>query len=431
MNLETISDYYNWFVNPRHENVTPLGRWVWFTWRQRITATGRVLLLVLLVAGTVSSVIGVTTPLYFFAVFLFMFFLVGRMAVLIFGPRVQVHRSLPERCAAGAVVRVQAQVKNTGMLGVFDLGVSERMPHMSIELSDEVTYLDYLAPGRSTRLEYTLEPGRRGVYDFKGPVAITAFPFGVYNHSRKFDAPARMIVYPRFMPLADVDLPTGRRHQPGGLQMVSHVGDSEEFLGNREYRPGDRLRDIHYQSWARVGFPVVREYRQEYLCRIAMIVDTFVPGRGIVSGAARRDLEAGLSLAAAIADVLSRREYVIDIFAAGPDLYHFQAGRSLAYLDNILDILACIEPCRHNPFTAIAPVIMEEISQISTAVVVMLDWNREREEFVRSLSQFGVAIKAFVVRSGEPTFDPSGFVTTAGPVKVLTPEQVTAGIDRL
>ena len=145
MKLEAVTDYYNWFVNPRHESVTPLGRWVWFTWRQRITATGRVLLLILLVAGTVSSVIGVTTPLYFFSITIFMVLLIGRIAVLIFGPRVQVRRGLPERCAAGAVVRVFAQVKNTGRLGVFDLGVSERMPHMSIELGDEVTYLDYLA----------------------------------------------------------------------------------------------------------------------------------------------------------------------------------------------------------------------------------------------------------------------------------------------
>jgi uncharacterized protein (DUF58 family) len=137
-----------------------------------------------------------------------------------------------------------------------------------------------------------------------------------------------------------IDLPVGRKYQPGGLHLVSHVGDSEEFIGNREYRPGDRLRDIHHAAWARTGFPIVREFQEEYLCRIAMIVDTLAPPRDT---AARQDLEAALSLAAAIADALSRQEYVVDLFAAGPDLYHFQAGRGLAYLDNILDILACLE----------------------------------------------------------------------------------------
>jgi len=428
MQLEQLIDYAREFAAPQHESVSPLGRWVLFTWRRRITANGRMLLIVLLVSGPVSAAIGIGMPLYYFSVFLFMLLLVGRLGGLLFGPRVELKRDLPERCAAGAEIRVYATVRNRGYLSVFDLAASERMPHMSIELADQPEYVDCLPAGAAGELTYTLRPTLRGVYDFKGPVAMTVFPLGVYHHTRNFADSRRMLVYPRFMPLQAVDLPVGRKHQPGGLQMVSHVGDSEEFLGNREYRPGDRLRDIHHTAWARVGFPVVREFQQEYLCRIAMICDTFLPHQG---RRARRDLEAALSLSAAIADVLSRREYVIDIFAAGPDLYHFQAGRSLAYLDNILDILACIEPCRQSPFATIAPAIMEEIGEISTAVMVFLDWNAERETFVRSIREHGVEVKILVVRSSPPTFDPSGFPTAAGPIQVLTADQVETGVDRL
>ncbi len=421
MDLDAVVERVQDFVRPRPEKVSRLGRWIWFTWRRRITATGRMLLLVLLVVGPVSAVIGLHVPLYVFSVYLFALLLVGRLGGLLFGPRVEVWRQLPERCAAGATLRVHARVENQSRLAVFDLGVSERMPHMSIELEDRPTYLDVLGRGESATLTYTMVATARGAYDFKGPVATTVFPFGVYHHTRNFTAPHRMLVYPRFLPLAGVD-------QPGGLQMVSNVGDSEEFLGNREYRPGDRLRDIHHASWARVGFPVVREFQQEYLCRIAMVVDTFVPAE---ARRARADMEAGLSLAAAVADALSRQEYVIDIFAAGPDLYHFQAGRSLAYLDNILDVLACIEPCPESPFARIAPALMEEIGQISTAVMVFLDWNEERESFVRSLRAMGVAVKVVVVRNDPPRFDPTGFVTEAGPVQVFTPEEVEGGIGRL
>jgi hypothetical protein len=36
------------------------------------------------------------------------------------------------------------------------------------------------------------------------------------------------------------------------------------------------VRRIDFRSWARLGKPVVREYQEEYYCRIALILDTHV-----------------------------------------------------------------------------------------------------------------------------------------------------------
>lgn len=414
---------------PPPERMPPLSRQLYFLWRRRFTASGRMLLLVLLLTAPTSASVTINYPLYYFSIFVFSTVVVALLAGAVYKPRrVKIRRSLPERVAAGATVTVRATVTNAGRLPAYDLAVSEYRLHSAIWRDREPVYLDTLMPGETAEVTYTLTPTRRGAYDFQGPMAMTGFPFGLYNAIRFQTAPHRMLVYPRFTPLANVDLPVGRKHQPGGLQMVSHVGDSEEFLGNREYRPGDRLRDIHHAAWARQGYPVVREFQQEYLCRIAMIVDTYVPKH---DPDAEDALEAALSLSAAVADVLSRREYVIDIFAAGPDLYHFQAGRSLAYLDNILDILACIEGTHDNPFETLAPALSEELDQISTAVVVLMDWDEVRETFVRSLRDFGVAVKVILVRDEPPAFDPTGFVGEAGPVTVLTSEQARTGTERL
>src|SRR5262249_13032207 len=246
--------------------------------------------------------------------------------------------------------------------------------------------------------------------------------------TRDVRAPARLLVTPRFARLAAVDLPVGRKHQPGGLQLVSEVGDAGEFCGNREYRPGDRLRDVHHAAWARLGKPVVREFQQEYLCRIALVVDTQAARP---TNRAEAAFEAAISLGAGVADVLSREEYVVDIFAAGPDLYHFQAGRSLAYLDDILDVLACVDSTRKDPFATLGPAIQEQLFQISTAVVLFLDWDHGRERFVRLLQDHGVAAKVVVVRDGPTTLDALGVVTGAGPITILTPAQVEAGAERL
>ena len=62
------------------------------------------------------------------------------------------------------------------------------------------------------------------------------------------------------------------------------------------------------------------------------------------------DFEAAVSITAAIAEHLARGEFVIDLFAAGTTSYHFQGGRSLAHLDDLLDILSCVDPVEEEPF---------------------------------------------------------------------------------
>ncbi len=421
----------------RINNITRLPRWLkefderW-TWRLRgywrSTPAGSMFSIVLGLSVPVTLYLRTRGPLYIFTVFLLTLLACAAVAKFIFRPRVEVDRDLPERCPAGAVLKIRARVRNRNWLPAFDLAVGEFRPDPSIRYSQQPEYLDCLQPRESAEVEYRFTPTRRGAYEFPGPVAMSAFPFGLYHHTRRFRQPRRMLVYPAFARLNEIALPVGRKHQPGGLQLVSNVGDSEEFLGNRGYLPGDRLRDIDYRAWARVGFPVVREYRQEYLCRVALIADTFCP---YSDAGAEDDLEALLSLAAGISDALSRQEYVIDIFAAGPDLYQLQAGRSLAYLDNILDLLACIAPCRTNPLATLAPALVEELAQISTAVIVLLDWDERRETFVRELRGAGLATKVVVVRGKPPTHDPLGYLAEAGAVTVLAPDDVKHGVDRL
>ena len=79
------------------------------------------------------------------------------------------------------------------------------------------------------------------------------------------------------------------------------------------------------------------------MLRAAVILDTHVPGGLGRAAQERRDaFERAVSVAAAVSDFMARQDYLVDIFAAGPNLYHLTAGRSLAYLDQILDILACV-----------------------------------------------------------------------------------------
>lgn len=398
-----------------------------YLWYDRLSVSGRLLFSAGLVAGSITLGEGTHRPVYILGFGLLSILLIDAVVSFVRGPTLEIVRILPDRGAAGATLEIRARVTNLGTRPAYDVAASEYLPprRTRAEISDYCAQID---PGETAELVYRLTPRQRGTYDFKAPLALAAAPLGTHHATQHPAAPHRLLVYPAFRPLAEVDLPVGLKHQPGGLALVSQVGESEEFLGNREYRPGDRLRDLDQAAWARVGRPVVREFQQEYLCRIALVVDTHV-AKGDAAGAMA--LEAAISLGAAVTDALSRQEYVIDLFAVGPDLYHLQAGRSLAYLDSILDILACIEACPENPFDTLGPAMADALDQISSAVVVLLDWDENRERFVSALSDRGIATKVVIVRDGPPRADPSGLVTAAGPVQVFSVDQARHGLERL
>ena len=197
-------------------------------------------------------------------------------------------------------------------------------------------------------------------------------------------------------------------------------------MGTREYREGDPLRTIHWRSWARRGQPIVKEYQEEYFCRVALILDTFLPRR---TGDADRDaFEAAISVLASIADYFSRSELVVDILAAGPDVYEVSAGRSLAYLENILDVLACLEPCHDPPFSRIGPHLFDKLAGLTTVIAVLQDWDDEREDFLRKVREQGTSVRAFVVREGTPA-RPLPVDDELGEVTAMSPSRIREAIE--
>jgi uncharacterized protein (DUF58 family) len=213
------------------------------------------------------------------------------------------------------------------------------------------------------------------------------------------------------------------------VALASSLGESFEFIGNREYREGDNIRDIDWRATARLCRPIVREYRDEYYLRVAVVLDTHIPkgAKPIV----REAFERAVSIGAAISDYMARQEYLVDLFAAGPNLYHLTAGRSLAYLDQILDILACVKENPAEPFQIIEPEIMENLSRITTVICIFLDWNAARRDFVERLRQQGAGVKVVIVRDGACTLNPLAEGDQLGAIPVLSQTDFQRGIEEL
>jgi uncharacterized protein (DUF58 family) len=162
--------------------------------------------------------------------------------------------------------------------------------------------------------------------------------------------------------------PPGSRYQPGGVALASKTGESMDLLGVRPYRAGDPVRLLHARSWARTGTPVVREYQEEYFSRIGVVVDAAAPD-------ARR-LEAILSLAAGVVAFLSRGEALIDLLVVGDRVHDLTIGRHLGFLEQALDLLACVEvdKKRIEPDRLLRQ-LAPHLGRLSCVVVVAPSWD--------------------------------------------------------
>ena len=276
--------------------------------------------------------------------------------------------------------------------------------------------------GETAQATVTFRALRRGRYVLPGPTVRTTDPLGLLGGRAKRLPDQVLLVYPRIYSIESFETPLARRYQPGGIPLASHTGETVEFRGTREYRQGDPVKNIHWRSWARVGAPVVKEFQQEYFCRIAIVLDTFLPAR------ARQDqidsFEAAISVVASLADHFSQSEHVVDILAAGPNVYEVSAGRSLGYLANILDVLACLEPCHQPPFEAVRPVLFEKLSQTTSVVAVLQDWDESRQDFLRSLKGFGAELRVVLVKDGNTSVPWQEASAELGAVSVIAPSEV-------
>ncbi|QRK11428.1 DUF58 domain-containing protein [Archangium violaceum] len=370
-----------------------------------LTPVGRVVLWSALAAGFLLLG-GLVAPLILFFSFSVSALAAAAVVGLPFRPRVSLTRLLPPPVSAGDTLTYRVRVENTGRRTVRHIAVEERGLPPELRRVGEPPIIDALAPGEHSEVTLRLTCSTRGVYELGALQAASLFPSALVKWPRRSPGKDRLLVYPRFTPLESLDVPHGRNYQPGGIAVASRVGESTEFFGTREWHEGDRTRDIHWPSFARTGRLVVKEFQEEFFVRLALVLD-------VQSRSAKEDalLEKALSLAAGMADVLARQEYIIDLFAAGPQVFHFQAGRALAHFEHILEILAAIESGERLDLDALEAALLPEASHLSAVIFVVMDWEPSRAALVERLKAHGVAVRVLSVR---PDRKPAG----------LAPEEV-------
>jgi uncharacterized protein (DUF58 family) len=263
---------------------------------------------------------------------------------------------------------------------------------------EEQTLPDLLPNGRQN-IRAELTPTRRGVLRLENIALATPDPFGLFRSLRKVPAPQSILILPKRYRVPPFELPGTMKYQQGGVSMASSIGESEEFVSLREYRPGDPLRRIHWKSFAKTGKPIVKEFQDEFFVRHALILDTFS------AQAYSEVFEEAVSVAASLAYTIQSQDSLLDLMFVGPQAYCFTSGRGVAHTEQMLEILASVQLCRDKNLESLEHLVLEHAAQISGCICIFLEWNDARKKFVQSLKMQNTPLLVLVVTQIDAPLD--------------------------
>lgn len=407
------------------------------------------------VAAAITGVDTNQTVTYQAFAFLISVLLIALAMSLLFRPRVVAERRLPRLATAGQPVTYRVAVTNRGRRALRGATLVERFADPRPDYDEfarahepgeetrnwfdrRVGYFRWrylierrlprpaaecpvpaLAPGQSVEVEMTLLPRRRGRLEFAGLRLARTDPFGLLRGIARLPVPGKLIVLPKRYRVPALALPGKRRYQPGGVSLASSIGESEEFVSLRDYRPGDPLQRLHWKSFARTGRPIVKEYQDEFFERHALILDTGMEASD------DRAFEAAVAVAASFVYTLDTQECLLDLMFVGGEVRSFTAGRGQMQPGQMLEVLAGVAPSPSGEFDALARAVLGRRAELTSAIVVLVGWNERRREFLDALRGTGLEVRGLLVGVFAPP--PPG----ASGVVVLRPDEVEAGLARL
>ncbi len=258
-----------------------------------------------------------------------------------------------------------------------------------------------LPPLGTAEVQLEVTPLRRGMLRFDAVAIACPDAFGLFRTFVRVPRADALLILPKRYAMPPLALPGQLKYQQGGVSLAASVGESEEFVSLRDYRPGDPVRHIHWPSWAKTGEPIVKEFQDEFFTRHALILDTFMPV------AASAVFEEAVSVAASLVCTIQAQESLLDLMFVGPEAYCFTMGRGVGHIEQLLEILASVQPCRDRQFNSLLRLVLQHAGDLSGCLCVFVDWDEQRREFVRNLREMGVPLMVFVVTAaGAPNLEP-------------------------
>jgi uncharacterized protein (DUF58 family) len=209
------------------------------------------------------------------------------------------------------------------------------------------------------------------------------------------------------------------------VSLASHIGQSEEFIALRDYRPGDPLRHVYWRSTAKLNKPVIKEFQDEFFVRHALVLDTF-------SDAGETEVfEEAVSVAASFACTIPQQDSLLDLLFVGAQAYCFTSGRGVTQSEHLLEVLAGVAPAPESSFPALREMLMRHAAVVTGCICVFLAWDERRQKLIEELLMVGMPLLVVVISSDPAKVDPGPMRKYPGKFHVLEVGKIKEGLAQL
>jgi uncharacterized protein (DUF58 family) len=239
----------------------------------------------------------------------------------------------------------------------------------------------------------TAKARKRGIYTL-GPVRIThTDPFGLFKRERTYGGTDTLLVYPQIHDIPDFSIPsaylsgesTARRRSQNLTPHAASV---------REYAYGDSISRIHWNSTARLGKLMSKEFDLGQTSDIWLLVDLH---RDVQAGELDESTdEYAVSIAASLARKYLDAQLPAGLIAYGDQRYMLPAETGSGQFDRIMEFLAMSKAEGDTPLEQLLPQEEQLWGYHSSIVIITsshhFEWVTAVKELVRRRVKIAVVM---------------------------------------
>jgi uncharacterized protein (DUF58 family) len=208
-------------------------------------------------------------------------------------------------------------------------------------------FVQHVGPRELVTAEGIQWPARRGPLRLGAFRIETVFPFGLLMKSIRFDASSECLVLPRTVRLGDRAFAALVQGMVPGPLSAGRAGSGGDFLGIREYRPGDSMRHVAWRRSAGGGGLAVVERSMDAPRRLRVAIDLRRPTAELRTGSpdlSPRDLEEdAIILAASVLSEAERAGFETRLCVLGLPSPEIPLRRGAWHLQRQLGVLAALD----------------------------------------------------------------------------------------
>ena len=231
----------------------------------------------------------------------------------------------------GEISTVDLHVTAEDKLNAVSLGCFRMDPSLKCEESALVA----IVAGETAKLTCKIQTKKRGAFEISKVAVIIPEINGALRYAANVGK-AELLVFPRPLRVGAFPfLTSGASGVVFAPLLMPSLTRGMDFVGVREYREGDSLRDLHHKAFARYGKPFTKEFETERGAGAILVLD--VTARSLREKSA---VEMLIRLAAGVGLWLLERKALGRFFIGDDEIALVQGDGGVSFLEALARIQA-------------------------------------------------------------------------------------------